>query len=112
MAEEVLKERNANAGIHNYRYKVCSKYGNVEKPFARNHLLHDEHLTATVLGIDINKEGFLKKMSIAKGISRQDKLASIIVCKCKKAVYAGRMGNFVHGGRGISTLCTLCKMEE
>jgi hypothetical protein len=50
------KKRNASTGISYYRYKVCSKYGHVEKNFARNQLLHDEHLTASVLGIDVNKD--------------------------------------------------------
>jgi hypothetical protein len=28
---------------------VCSKYGLVKKPFARNQLLYDEHFTVTVI---------------------------------------------------------------
>jgi len=56
----------------------------LKKTFTRNQLLYDEHLTAGVLGIDVNKEGFLSKMSIAEVIAHQHKLASIIVCRCKK----------------------------
>ncbi len=56
-----MKKRNVNTGISYYRYEVCCKYGRVEKIFARNQLLYDEHLAAGVLGIDANKEGFLKK---------------------------------------------------
>jgi hypothetical protein len=40
---------------------VCSKYGHVKKTFARNQSLYNEHLIAAVLGIDVSKEGFLKK---------------------------------------------------
>jgi hypothetical protein len=36
----------------------------MEKTFARNQLLYDEHFTAGVLGIDVSTEGFLSKMSI------------------------------------------------
>jgi hypothetical protein len=61
MVEEAVKKRNVNTGISYYRYEVCCKYGRVEKIFARNQLLYDEHLAAGVLGIDANKEGFLKK---------------------------------------------------
>jgi hypothetical protein len=53
-----------NTGIHYYRYKVCSKCDHVEKTFARNRLLYDEHLAAAVIGIDINQVGFLKKKKI------------------------------------------------
>ena len=45
----------------------------------------DTQLTTTVLEIDVNKEGFVKKMSITEVIAYQDKLASIKVCRCKKA---------------------------
>ncbi len=123
MAEEVVKKRNVNTGIYYYRYKVCSMYGHVEIYFARNQLLYNIHLTAGVLGIDVNKEGFLKKMSNTKVIAHQDKLVSIIVCRCKKkttvqlvrTVYAERMEDCTskcHGGRGVNALCTLCKTEE
>jgi len=108
MVEVVLKKRNVKTSIQYYRYKVCSKYGHVEKPFARNQLLYDEHLTAAVLGI-VSKEGFLKK---------KDKLALIIVCSCKKANCAtavhceyrknGKLcTSKCHGGIGVNTLCTL-----
>ncbi len=40
----------------------------LKKSFARNQLLHDEHLTAAALGIDINKEGFLKKIVMPKSL--------------------------------------------
>jgi hypothetical protein len=73
MVEEVVKKRNVNTGISCYRYKVYSKYGHVEKNFAMNQLVYDEHLTSSVLGIDVNKEGFLKEMSITKVIAHQDK---------------------------------------
>jgi hypothetical protein len=39
MVEEVVEKRNVNTGISYYWYKVCSKYGHVEKTFARNQLL-------------------------------------------------------------------------
>ncbi len=61
MVEEGVKKRNVNSGISYNRCNVCSKYDHVEKTFARNQLLYDEHLTACVLGIDVNKEEFLKK---------------------------------------------------
>ncbi len=60
MMEEVMKQKNVNAGISYFRYKLCSKYCHVEKTFARNQLLYDEHHTTSVLGIDVNKEGFLR----------------------------------------------------
>ncbi len=102
-------------GIHYYRYKVCSKYGQAEKIFVRN-----EHLTATALGIDVRKDEFLNKMSIAKVIAHQEKLAPTIVCRCKNPDCANsgkcacrKSGEFVcHGGRGVNTLRTLCEMED
>jgi hypothetical protein len=60
MVEEVTKRRYLNSGISYCRYKVCSNIGHVEKTFARNQLLYDEHLTAGVLRIDVKKKGFLK----------------------------------------------------
>jgi hypothetical protein len=36
MVEGVVKKRNVNTDITYYRYKVCFKYGHVEKPFAKN----------------------------------------------------------------------------
>ncbi len=61
MVAEAILKKSTRTGITYYRYKVCSRYGYIEKTFHRNQLLHDEHLTAAVLGIDPTKEGFLKK---------------------------------------------------
>jgi hypothetical protein len=89
MVKDVLKKRNVITGIHyyihHYRCKVCSKYGHVEKTFATNQLLYDEHLTAAIFRIDVNKEEFLKKMSIAEVIAHQYQLVLIIVCRCKNS---------------------------
>jgi len=123
MVEEVVRKRNVNTGICYCRYKVCSKYGHVEKTFARNQLLYDEHLTASVQGNDVNTEGFLSKMSIAEVIAHQVKLTSIIICRCKKRDCA-TSANCIRrkngklctlkclGGKGVKTLSTLCKTEE
>jgi hypothetical protein len=61
MVTEVVRRRNVKSGIVYYRYKVCSRYGHIEKTFDRRQLLHDENLTAALLGIDVTKEGFQKK---------------------------------------------------
>jgi hypothetical protein len=79
-----VKQRNVNTGICYCRYKVCSKYGHVEKSFARNQLLCDEHLTSGVLGIDVNTEGFLSKMSFAEVIAHQDKAGINYVIQVQK----------------------------
>jgi hypothetical protein len=51
-------------------FEVCYNYGHVDKKFAMHQLLYKEHLTSSVLSIDVNKEGFLKKkMSIAEVIA-------------------------------------------
>jgi len=95
----------------------------MEKTFARNQLLYDEHFTASVLGIDVSTEGCLSKMSITEVIAHQDKLTSIIICRCKKwdcatSVYyiCRKNGKLCTSkcqwGRGLNTLCTLCKREE
>jgi hypothetical protein len=69
MVAQTIHKKHPKSGITYFRYKVCSRYGYIEKTFQRNQLLHDEHLTGTVLGIDVNKEGFLKKMTIAEVIA-------------------------------------------
>ena len=48
MVAEAILKKSTRTGITYYRYKVCSRYGYIEKTFHRNQLLHDEHLTATV----------------------------------------------------------------
>ncbi len=104
---------------------MCSKYGHVDKTFARNQLLYNTYLTAGVLGIDVNKEGFQKKMSIAEVIAHPEKLASIIECRCKKAdcvISANCLSrknetlctSKCHGGRGVGRIiiCTSWEMEQ
>jgi hypothetical protein len=48
MVAEAILKKSTRTGITYYRYKVCSRYGYIEKTFHRNQLLHDEHLTAAV----------------------------------------------------------------
>jgi len=122
MVVKAIRRKNVKSGIVYYRYKVCSKYGHVEKTFDRRQLLHDSNLTGAVLGIDVNKEGFLTKMSIAEVIAHQDKIGFLIVCRCKKGDCA-KSANCVckrngklctskcHGGRGANSMCTLCEHE-
>ncbi len=122
MVVKAIRRKNVKSGIVYYRYKVCSKYGHLEKTFDRRQLLHDSNLTGAVLGIDVNKEGFLTKMSIAEVIAHQDKIGFLIVCRCKKGDCA-KSANCVckrngklctskcHGGRGANSMCTLCEHE-
>jgi len=89
-----------NTGIHYYRYKVCSKCDHVEKTFARNRLLYDEHLAAAVIGIDINQVGFLKKKLYsqshcpARQIGNNFSMQKLIV-RPVQTVCKGRKGNVV-----------------
>jgi hypothetical protein len=63
-------------------------------------------------------------MSIAEVIAHQDKLVSIVVCRCKVAdrttsanCVCRKNGNYVHlsgmweEGGGVNTQCTLCEIE-
>jgi hypothetical protein len=123
MVTEAVRRRNVKSGIVYYRYKVCSRYGHIDKTFDRRQLLHDENLTAALLGIDVTKEGFQKKMTIAEVIAHQDRLGSLIICRCKKGDCAqsancvckknGKLCNSkCHGGQGVNLLCTLCEKED
>jgi len=123
MVAEVVKKRNVNTHICYCRYKVCFKYGHVEKTFARNQLLYDEHLTAGVLGIDVKYRRISEQNEYHQGHCPPRQAGINIICICKKGDSAtsancirrknGKLcTSKCHGGRGGNTLCTCAKVKH
>jgi len=101
-------------------YKVASRDGFIKGRFQRERLIHAPLLTATLMGIDITKAGFLDELDVSQASSLFNVLGGAKSCECTKGDCAKsgtcrckKKGRFCtskcHKGRGMNTKCTLVK---
>jgi len=102
-------------------YKVCTSDGYVKNFLHRTCLEYQEKLTAEILSIDENKEGFLNELSIQDASNKSNVLGGSTTCRCttdcsiSKTCKCKKNGNFCntkcHNGRGKNIHCLLCYTE-
>jgi hypothetical protein len=105
-----------------HSYKVCTSDGYVKNFLHRTCLEYQEKLTAEILSIDENKEGFLNELSIQDASNKSNVLGGSTTCRCttdcsiSKTCKCKKNGNFCntkcHNGRGKNIHCLLCYTEE
>ena len=101
------------------QYRLASRDGYLKGWYARENLDHDPILNAKIVGIDTEKEGFRKDLTIATASALYNQSGGATTCGCKKTDCAKNpsctcksVGNYCtskcHKGRGNNKKCTNC----
>ena len=100
------------------QYQIASRDGYLEGWYARENLEYDPMINVKIAGIDTEKEGFLKELTIARASALYNQNGGATTCQCKSDCAENnrcrckKAGNFCtskcHGGRGKNSKCTNC----
>ena len=101
------------------RYAVATKDGYLKQKYYRQDLLHFPNLTKEIMGIDVDKEGFKRELTVQSASAMFNVLGGSAFCGCIKndcrtssrciCKQLGRLcSSKCHKGRGNNLKCTMC----